>query len=253
MAPPPPEQIDTWQAAERNVAVWMRHWGFDGARTGGGGADGGIDVTSGTGLAQVKFEAAAVGRPALQRLVGARGRRDHQLLFFSGAGYSRQAQTYADQMDIALFTYTLTGVMRPASAAARHLLQNVQDRAQRAERERLQRERAAQDRDRQQRAGQQHRAAQPEPQPEAECAARAPGAAPSSNSSARPRTRKPGRGFAWTAVFFAVLTVTGTLSTIARDEVGPGLLVYPSLVVLFATAAWRRRRAAEPSRNTSIR
>lgn len=99
--------------------MWMRHRGYAGARTGGGGSDGGIDVTSRTALAQVKFEAAAVGRPALPRLVGARGRRDHQLLLVTGAGYSRQAQTYADQMDVALSTCTLTGSTAPASTTPR--------------------------------------------------------------------------------------------------------------------------------------
>jgi len=94
----------------------MRHWGFQDARVTTGGADGGIDVESARALAQVKFEAAQVGRPSLQRLVGARGRNHHkQLLFFSGAGYGDLAVAYADEMEVALFRYDLTGAVSPVN------------------------------------------------------------------------------------------------------------------------------------------
>ena len=74
------------------------------------------------GLAQVKFEASQVGRPILQKLVGARGRRTEQrLLCFTGAGYSSHAVGYAEDMEIALFTYTLTGDVTPLNRAARQL------------------------------------------------------------------------------------------------------------------------------------
>lgn len=112
-------QIDSWQAAEHNAAAWMRHWGHPDARVTGGSADGGIDVGSNTALGQVKFEAAQVGAPAVQRLVGARGWDSHkQLFFFSGAGYSPQAVAYADSMGIALLKYDLAGRMTPANDTA---------------------------------------------------------------------------------------------------------------------------------------
>lgn len=117
--PPPPTQIDSWQAAERNAAAWMRHWGYSDAQVTAGGADGGVDVRSARALAQVKFEAAQVGAPTVQRLVGARGLAHHQsLLFFSGAGYARPAVEYADMMGIALFQYRLDGSMVPVNGAA---------------------------------------------------------------------------------------------------------------------------------------
>lgn len=97
----------------------MRAWGFADAAVTRGGADGGVDVWSKHALAQVKFEAHATGRPALQRLYGARGTDHHkQLLFFTGTGYSRDAQTYADAVGVALFTYTPVGDVAPVSVAA---------------------------------------------------------------------------------------------------------------------------------------
>lgn len=112
-------QIDSWERAEQNAAAWMRYWGYDDARVTQGGADGGVDVVSGSALAQVKFEAHQVGTPALQRLVGARRKDLHKhLLFFSGAGYARPAVEYADTMDIALFKYDLLGVVSPVNRQA---------------------------------------------------------------------------------------------------------------------------------------
>lgn len=110
---PTETQINSWQKAETNAADWMRYWGFRDAVVTTGGADGGIDVRATDALAQVKFEAKQVGRPALQNLVGAQGRdTGKQLLFFTGAGYASPAIEYANNMGIALFEYTLTGRMR---------------------------------------------------------------------------------------------------------------------------------------------
>jgi len=119
-AKPAPAQIDSWQAAEKNAAVWMRYWGHRDAKVTQGGPDGGIDVRSSRALAQVKFEAAQVGAPAVQRLVGARGRQDHlALYFFSGAGYARPAIDYAEIMDVALFKYGLDGSMTAVNRTAK--------------------------------------------------------------------------------------------------------------------------------------
>ncbi|GAA5017142.1 hypothetical protein GCM10023258_03240 [Terrabacter aeriphilus] len=113
-------QIDSWQVAEVNAADWMRFWGHADAHVTAAGADGGIDVLSDSALGQVKFEAAQVGAPAVQRLVGAAGHDSHkQLFFFSGAGYSQQAITYADTMAVALFRYDLLGRMTPVNGPAR--------------------------------------------------------------------------------------------------------------------------------------
>jgi hypothetical protein len=116
---PPARQIDSWQVAEENAAAWMRYWGHSDAACTPAGADGGIDVRARTAVAQVKFEAAQVGAPAVQRLVGARG-LDHSLMlyFFSGAGFARPAVDYAELIGIALFKYDLLGRMTPVSSAA---------------------------------------------------------------------------------------------------------------------------------------
>ncbi|MFC9767620.1 restriction endonuclease [Rhodococcus jostii] len=110
------EYITTPEAAERNAAARMRELGYADARVTGRGADGGVDVVSDRAVAQVKQESYQTGRPALQRLYGARGEdRSRDLLFFSAAGYSRQAVAYAGTVGIALFTYDVLGRIAAAN------------------------------------------------------------------------------------------------------------------------------------------
>ncbi|MEV5786746.1 restriction endonuclease [Streptomyces sp. NPDC052287] len=121
-APPSRRQIQSWQDAEHNAAAWMRHWGFSDAQAKPGGADGGIDVRSRRALGQVKYQAAAVGRPELQNLFGARGRdMEKQLCFFTGSSYAATAVEYADTNSIALFVYALDGTMTPVNKTARRV------------------------------------------------------------------------------------------------------------------------------------
>lgn len=121
-APPARRQIQSWQDAEHNAAAWMRHWGFSDAQAKPGGADGGIDVRARRALGQVKYQAAAVGRPELQNLFGARGRDMHkQLFFFTGSRYAATGIEYADTNDIALFVYALDGAMTPVNKVARRV------------------------------------------------------------------------------------------------------------------------------------
>ncbi|MGI5038751.1 restriction endonuclease, partial [Streptomyces sp. JAC128] len=122
--------VRSWQDAEHNAAAWMRYWGYADARAKPGGPDGGIDVRSARALGQVKYVAAAVGRPELQLLFGARGRLlDRQLLFFTGSSYAAPALQYALENDIALFVYGLDGSMEARNAPARRIM----DRARAAE------------------------------------------------------------------------------------------------------------------------
>ena len=114
--------VTNWSDAERTAAAWMHAWGYEDARTGRGGADGGVDVTSRSALAQVKHTSAPTGRPALQRFVGARAHRTVQLLFFSSAGYSRPALAYAQRMDIALFQLSGTRQVHPVNEQAAGVL-----------------------------------------------------------------------------------------------------------------------------------
>ncbi|MEU2614231.1 restriction endonuclease [Micromonospora sp. NPDC007271] len=119
---PAPRQIRTWRDAEHNAAAWMRYWGYRDARANPGGSDGGIDVCASDALAQVKYQAFAVGRPALQLLFGARGHATHkQLIFFTGSDYASTAVAYADEHNIALFVYSLDGSMAAVNASARRI------------------------------------------------------------------------------------------------------------------------------------
>lgn len=100
----------------------MRQWGFHDAHAAPGGPDGGIDVRASGALGQVKFRAAQVGRPDLQRLVGARGSSNARLFFFTGTSYSSRAIEFADEMGIALFTYALDGTMTPVNGTAQAIM-----------------------------------------------------------------------------------------------------------------------------------
>jgi hypothetical protein len=100
----------------------MRYWGFGDAAARPGGPDGGVDVRATGALGQVKYQAAQVGRPALQRLVGARGRAaETKLLFFTGSDYAATALAYANEMDIALFHFALNGSMTAVNGPAHRI------------------------------------------------------------------------------------------------------------------------------------
>ncbi|WP_353941025.1 restriction endonuclease [Streptomyces sp. HUAS MG91] len=122
VVPPRPMQMSSWQQAELNAARWMRHWGYSDATASPGGPDGGIDVRSARALGQVKYQAAQVGRPELQRFVGARPYGSTaQLIFFTGSEYAATAVAYAKEWNIALFTYRLDGAMTPVNEPARRI------------------------------------------------------------------------------------------------------------------------------------
>lgn len=115
-------RISSWQQAEHNAARWMRHWGYADAVARPGGPDAGIDIRARGALGQVKYQAAQVGRPELQRFVGARPKGSTaQLIFFTGSGYTTTALAYAQEWDIALFRYRLDGTMTPANDTARRI------------------------------------------------------------------------------------------------------------------------------------
>lgn len=119
-------QVRTWQDAELNAAAWLRAWGYRDARAAMGGPDGGVDVRASGALAQVKFRASQIGRPDLQRLLGAATGTQAQLFFFTGTGYSRHAVEFADQTGIALFTYALDGSMTAINRVAHVVVQQRQ-------------------------------------------------------------------------------------------------------------------------------
>ncbi|MEU3861583.1 restriction endonuclease [Streptomyces sp. NPDC028722] len=115
-------QISSWQQAEHNAARYMRHWGYTDAVARPGGPDAGIDVRARGALGQVKYQAVQVGRPELQRFVGARPKGSTaQLIFFTGSDYTPTAVAYAREWDIALFRYGLDGTMTPVNDNARRI------------------------------------------------------------------------------------------------------------------------------------
>lgn len=102
--------------AERVAASIMRQLGFADARQTQRSGDGGIDVLSSGGVAQVKWQTAKVGRPALQNLVGAAHiHGTPAMLFFARVGYSAQAVQFADSVGMQLFTFGLDGSYRPVN------------------------------------------------------------------------------------------------------------------------------------------
>ncbi|MFB7876888.1 HipA domain-containing protein [Nocardia sp. NPDC056064] len=126
------QYIRTYRDAELNAAVQMRAMGFDDAALTGDGADGGIDVSSGRALAQVKWRGAAVSRDELQKLFGARGSLlEKRLLFFAASEFSKPAVAYADEHSdehgIALFVYEPHGALIARSLAATQLSSGVRD------------------------------------------------------------------------------------------------------------------------------
>jgi hypothetical protein len=69
----------------------------------------------------VKWHATQVGRPDLQRLVGAAGTQ-RQLVFVSRAGFSAPAVEYANRLSMALITLDHWAVARPVNAVAVRML-----------------------------------------------------------------------------------------------------------------------------------
>ncbi|MGC0367145.1 hypothetical protein ABH922_005197 [Rhodococcus sp. 27YEA15] len=126
--------IATPYDAEVNAATQMRVMGFVDATVTAPGADGGIDVDAVNAVAQVKLHGKPTGRPDLQRLYGARGGSHAKvMLFFTLAGYSAAAVEYANQVGMALFTYSLDGTVSACNDHALGLLNQSQDRLRAAE------------------------------------------------------------------------------------------------------------------------
>ncbi|NKR65278.1 hypothetical protein GS491_26650 [Rhodococcus hoagii] len=123
--------IATPYDAEVNAATQMRAMGFTDATVTAAGADGGIDVHASNAVAQVKLHGKPTGRPDLQRLYGARGGNHAKaMLFFTMAGYTTAAVEYADQVEMALFTYSLDGTIRASNRTAIGLLNQERRRAE---------------------------------------------------------------------------------------------------------------------------
>lgn len=114
--------IHSWQHAETAACAWLRDMGFRDATLTARGKDAGIDVTSRKVVAQVKWEATAVGRPKLQQLHGAAVQAKKKGAFFSRSGYTADARTWAEGAGVAAFTLLDDGSLTPVTTAARKML-----------------------------------------------------------------------------------------------------------------------------------
>lgn len=113
------DEISSPRDAERLAARIMTDLGYEAVNLTPPGSDGGIDVRSPTGVAQVKLHMKPTGRPDLQRLYGARGSHvEQEMLFFCFMGYSAKAIEYANQVGMALFRYRLDGSYDAVNPAA---------------------------------------------------------------------------------------------------------------------------------------
>lgn len=111
-----------WRDAEELAAWYMCEvLGMQGARTTGAGNDKGIDVVSDHGVAQVKHMGVPSGAPIVQSALGA-GHGKVAVLFFSLSGFTRQAEDFAEQSGVALFTYDIYGEVRAGNDYARTLV-----------------------------------------------------------------------------------------------------------------------------------
>jgi len=121
---PPPRLVKTVFDAEAYAAEVMQALGFRNSRVTPQGNDGGIDVVSDRGVAQVKMEGLPTGRPALQALVGAATVEGKIPLFFSLAGFTQQAQEWATLAGVAAFEFAFDGEIIPRTEFASTLLRN---------------------------------------------------------------------------------------------------------------------------------
>lgn len=117
------QTIHTWQDAEIFAAKHMRSLGFHDADTTQAGADGGVDVVASAAVAQVKhFQDSPVGAAPVRQLVGVAGsQRDS--LFYALTGYTKQAVEFAEERQVALFTYSLAEEVSAATSTAETLLE----------------------------------------------------------------------------------------------------------------------------------
>lgn len=114
--------IGTWQQAEAAACAWLRQMGFNDAKVTPTGKDAGVDVIARKVVAQVKWEAAPVGRPKLQQLHGAATHARKKGAFFSRSGYTAEARSWAETAGIAAFVLLDDGSLAPATSAAKKMM-----------------------------------------------------------------------------------------------------------------------------------
>jgi hypothetical protein len=114
--------LDSPRAAELAMARWLTDRGCTNVCVSPVGADGGIDITCDESVAQVKYwRTKSVGRPVFQQLHGASNGQDCIMFALWAGGYSRQAIDWAEEHDIALFTFDEHGHVIDAHTTAAHV------------------------------------------------------------------------------------------------------------------------------------
>jgi phage-related minor tail protein len=113
--------ITDWETAERVMCRVMVRLGFPDAALTGRGADGGIDIASIDAVAQVKFQQARIGRPPVQQIRGAAGRRRALFFAYGLEPYTRTAMEWAQSNRVLLFGYDAAGEIFPQNRAAKRL------------------------------------------------------------------------------------------------------------------------------------
>lgn len=121
---PDPRMVKGHAEAEAYAAEVLAGLGFADVRTTLPGADGGIDVIGAGVVAQVKMEANPTGRDRLQALYGVATVEGCRPVFFSLAGYTAQAVTWADQAGVGLLEFAFNGEIAAANGAGERLLRD---------------------------------------------------------------------------------------------------------------------------------
>lgn len=117
-SPPDPVAIRDFSDANTAAAEWLRHWGWIDAAPENGATANDVSISSRDVVAQVKAHASPIGRPALQQLFGIASAEEKIGMFFSLAGYTKQAREWADEVDLPLFRFDLQGQPTPENRAA---------------------------------------------------------------------------------------------------------------------------------------
>ena len=113
----PKKVVTTWKHAEELARDFLVYLGFHDSQLTGGGADGGVDVTSSRAVGQVKMHSKGVGRPDVQGLVGVASVEKKTPVFFAMM-YTSDAVKWAEQANVALFRFERSGEVGAVTQAA---------------------------------------------------------------------------------------------------------------------------------------
>lgn len=103
-------EVNEWEDAELLAEKHMQYLGHTDARRTNAGADGGVDVESGSAVAQVKDQGNPVGRDVIQRLYGVAHSKRKKAFFFARR-YAFQAVEWARENNVKLYQFNRAGVV----------------------------------------------------------------------------------------------------------------------------------------------